>query len=222
MVEFHLIIPASGTGIRFGSKTPKQFLKIDGTEILILSLNRFISETRIKSVFISAQKQYIRKIENLIQKYSFAKVMEVVEGGKLRQNSVYNCFKKISCCNNDRIIVHDAVRPFVSRSLLKKLTDASSYYDCVVPGLKLTDTIKLTSEKGIVLKTVPRDNLWSIQTPQIFSYSKLRYAFEYALKKKFTGTDEASLMEFAGYKVKVVEGELSNIKITTRKDLIIK
>ncbi|MCI0472739.1 MAG: 2-C-methyl-D-erythritol 4-phosphate cytidylyltransferase, partial [Ignavibacteria bacterium] len=81
MAEFHLIIPASGSGIRFGSKTPKQFLKIGGTEILILTLYRFLSDRRIKSVYISAQKKYIGKIRNLVQKYSIHQVKDVVEGG---------------------------------------------------------------------------------------------------------------------------------------------
>lgn len=222
MAEFHLIIPASGSGIRFGSRTPKQFLKIDGTEILILTMNRLISDNRIKSVIISAQKKYIGKIENLVNKYSFRKVKEVVEGGKFRQDSVYNCFKKTICGDDDRIIIHDAVRPFVSRRLLNNLLTDSLGNDCVVPGLKLTDTIKLTNAEGIVMKTVPRENLWSIQTPQVFSYVKLRKAFDYARRHKFIGTDEASLMEYAGFKVKVIEGELSNIKITTRKDLVLK
>lgn len=222
MAEFHLIIPASGSGIRFGSKTPKQFLKIDGTEILILTLSRFHSDKRIKSVFISAQKKYIGKIENLVRKYSIHKVKEVVEGGTLRQDSVYNSLKKIKCGKNDRIIVHDAVRPFVSRKLLNDLIESSPDYDCVVPGIRLTDTVKLTNDNGIVIKTVPRENLWSIQTPQIFSYSKLSEAFDYASGHKFIGTDEASLMEYAGFKVKIIEGELSNIKITTRKDLVLK
>ncbi|MCI0473948.1 MAG: 2-C-methyl-D-erythritol 4-phosphate cytidylyltransferase, partial [Ignavibacteria bacterium] len=115
---------------------------------------------------------------------------------------------------------HDAVRPFFSRKLLNKLIEASTDYDCVVPGIRLTDTVKLTDDKGLVLKTVPRENLWSIQTPQIFTYAKLSKAFDYAAGHKYVGTDEASLMEYAGFKVKVIEGELSNIKITTRKDLI--
>ncbi|MCU0373126.1 MAG: 2-C-methyl-D-erythritol 4-phosphate cytidylyltransferase [Ignavibacteria bacterium] len=222
MAVFHLIIPASGSGIRFGSKTPKQFLKIDGTEILILTLSRFLSDKRIKSVFISAQKKYIGKIENLVREYSIRKVKEVVEGGMFRQDSVYNSFKRINCGKNDRVIVHDAVRPFVSRKLLNNLLEASPDYDCVVPALRLTDTVKLTDDRGIVLKTVPRENLWSIQTPQIFSYAKLSKAFDYAARHKFVGTDEASLMEYAGFKVKVIEGEMSNIKITTRKDLVLK
>ena len=222
MAEFHLIIPASGSGIRFGSKTPKQFLKIGGTEILILTLSRFLSDKRIKSVFISAQKKYIGKIENLVREYSIRKVKEVVEGGMYRQDSVYNSFKRIKCGKNGRIIVHDAVRPFVSRKLLNNLLEASPDYDCVVPAVRLTDTVKLTDDRGIVLKTVPRENLWSIQTPQIFSYDKLSRAFDYAARHMFIGTDEASLMEYAGFKVKVIEGEMSNIKITTRKDLVLK
>jgi 2-C-methyl-D-erythritol 4-phosphate cytidylyltransferase len=218
-MEFYLIIPASGTGSRFGLKTPKQFYRLEGKEILIHTLNRFNPNKRIKSIFVSTGKEYVNKISALIKKHKINKVENVCVGGKHRQDSVYNALKKINCKPDDIIIVHDAVRPFISDKLINKLMDESKKHDCVVPGLPLTNTIKKTDKNGIVIKTVPRENLWSIQTPQFFKYKKLIKAFELARKKKIIGTDEAALMEYAGFKVKVVEGESSNVKITTRKDV---
>jgi 2-C-methyl-D-erythritol 4-phosphate cytidylyltransferase len=218
-MEFYLIIPASGTGSRFGLKTPKQFYRLEGKEILIHTLNRFNPNIRIKSIFVSTGKEYINRISTLIKKHGIDKVENVTVGGKHRQDSVYNALMKIECNPDDIIIVHDAVRPFVSDKLINKLMDEALKYDCVVPGLPLTNTVKRTNKNGIVLDTVPRENLWSIQTPQFFKYKKLIKAFEVAGKKKIIGTDEAALMEYAGFKVKVVEGESSNVKITTRKDV---
>lgn len=218
-MDFYLIIPASGSGNRFGLKTPKQFYKIDGKEIIVNTLNRFNDVKDIKSIFISTGKEYIDKINKLTAKYKINKVERVIIGGKYRQDSVYNALIKIPAKKGDRIIVHDAVRPYVTLKLLKTLIKESVYYDCVIPAVKLNDTVKMTNSKGIVVSTVPRENLWSVQTPQIFDYSRLIKAFNLAIQKKYIGTDEASLMEFAGYKVKIIEGDVSNIKITTRKDI---
>jgi len=218
-MEFFLIIPASGTGSRFGLKTPKQFYRIDSKEILIHTLNRFNPNKRVKSIFVSTGKEYVKKIPSLVKKHRISKVSNVCVGGKHRQDSVYNALKEIDCKPGDIIIVHDAVRPFVSDKLINRLMDESGKYDCVVPGLPLTNTVKRTNKSGIVINTVPRENLWSIQTPQFFKYEKLIKAFEIAKKKNITGTDEAALMEYAGFRVKVIEGESSNVKITTRKDV---
>ena len=153
-MNFYVIIPASGIGKRFGSKIPKQFVKINGVDILSIVLNRFNSCKKIKSIFISTKKEYILKVKNICIKNNFDKVGLIITGGKLRQDSVYNALKMIDCNDDDRIIVHDAVRPFLSKKLLEKLIGESKKYDCVVPGIKLTNTIKKTDEKGNVLETI--------------------------------------------------------------------
>jgi len=218
-MNFYVIIPASGIGKRFGSKIPKQFFKINGVDILSIVLNRFNSCNRVKSIFISTKKEYISRVKNICIKNNFNKVSVIITGGKFRQDSVYNALKMINCNDDDRIIIHDAVRPFLSKKLLEKLIEESKKYDCVVPGIKLTNTIKKTDKNGNVIETISRENLWSIQTPQIFKYSKLIKAFEISNKDGYIGTDEASLMEYANFKTKVILGEEENIKITTKKDL---
>ncbi len=221
-MEFYVVIPASGSGIRFGSGVPKQFLKYRGKEILFHTLDRFASCSRVKSVFLSIHPDYLRKKSFLGKLSDYKKPLVVSAGGATRQESVYRSLKKINCRPTDRIIVHDAVRPFLSTELIERLMDASKGEDCVIPGLKLHDTIKRIDKIGYVKETIDRNSLTSVQTPQIFRYDKLMKAFETAFKKKYTGTDEASLMEKAGFKVKVIEGEITNIKITTKKDIKLK
>jgi len=220
---FFVIIPASGNGVRFSGKTPKQFVKTGGVEILARTIGCFNKRSDISAIVISAQPEYFMRICRIISKYSFDKVKYIVEGAAMRQNSVFNGLLSLKnfadCSPSDRIIVHDAVRPFLQDSFLLRLMRASRKYNCVIPGIKLTDTVKMTVGKDIVAKTIPRENLRSVQTPQIFRYDELMKSFRYAFKKKFTGTDEAELLEHAGYQVKIIEGEPANIKITTKNDL---
>lgn len=218
-MEFFVVIPASGSGVRFGSGIPKQFLKFGSKEILFHTLDKFFSCKKINSVYLSLHPDYLQK-KNFLDKLSrSAKPIVVTPGGATRQESVYKSLRKIKCKSTDRIIIHDAVRPFLSGELIDRLIAASKREDCVIPGLELHDTIKRIDKKGYVLNTIDRDTLRSVQTPQVFRYDKLMKAFELALRGNYTCTDEASLMEKAGFKVKIIGGELTNIKITTRKDL---
>ncbi|MDD5363511.1 MAG: 2-C-methyl-D-erythritol 4-phosphate cytidylyltransferase [Ignavibacteria bacterium] len=218
-MEFFVIIPASGSGVRFGSDIPKQFLKYNNKEILLHTVEKFFLNKNIHSVFISIHPDYLQKKNFLDKLGSYSKPVLISRGGATRQESVYKSLRKIKCKNTDRIIIHDAVRPFLSRNLLDRIIEAAKTEDAVIPGIELHDTVKRIDKKGYVTETIKRETLRSIQTPQVFRYDKLMKAFEKAVKNKFTGTDEASIMEYAGYKVKIIDGESSNIKITTKKDL---
>ncbi len=223
-----MIIPASGNGVRFSKKTPKQFVKTRGIEILALTISRFNKRSDISAIVISTQPKYFSRVQRIISKYKFNKVKYIVEGGITRQDSVFNgllILKNFSdCAPSDRILIHDAVRPFVQDSFLLRLITAARKYNCVIPGIKLTDTVKssanMTDGNNIVLKTIPRENLWSVQTPQIFRCDELINSFKRAFKKNFTGTDEAALLEHAGYPVNIIEGDPANIKITNKHDLL--
>jgi 2-C-methyl-D-erythritol 4-phosphate cytidylyltransferase len=218
-MEFFVIIPASGSGIRFGSGIPKQFLKYNNKEILLHTAEKFFMNKNIHSVFISIHPDYLQKKNFLDKLGSYPKPVLISQGGATRQESVYKSLRKIKCKNNDRIIIHDAVRPFLTQTLLNRIIEASKNEDAVIPGIELHDTVKRIDKKGYVTETIKRETLRSIQTPQVFRYDKLMKAFEKAVRNKFTGTDEASLMEYSGYKVKIIDGETTNIKITTKKDL---
>lgn len=214
-----LIIPASGSGIRFGSKIPKQFLKIDGKEIIAHTIERFHSLKIIDEIYIAAQADNFDKLKKIISKNIFTKVKSIVEGGETRQASVFNALNVIECEKNDVIMVHDAVRPFLSKKLIIDLIDECHKSGGVIPGIKINDTVKRTDEKQFIQKTLSRENLWTVQTPQVFRCDIIKNSFAKAVAKNFVGTDEAAVVEFAGYPVKIIPGEKTNIKITVKEDM---
>lgn len=218
-MKFFVIIPASGSGVRYGGKLPKQFIRIDGKEIIVYTLQKFNSLKSIESIVIATQRKYFTKLEKLVKENKFQKVCNIVEGGKTRHDSVLNGLKSLCPDKNDFIIVHDAVRPFITvkkiRELMKEVKDCNA----VILGLRINDTTKAVSKNNIIRKTIPRENLWIVQTPQLFRYDILKNAFKKADEKKFKGTDESSIVEYGGYKVKIIEGEKTNVKITTKEDI---
>jgi 2-C-methyl-D-erythritol 4-phosphate cytidylyltransferase len=218
-MSFHVIIPASGSGVRFSNKTPKQFIKTGGSEIIAQTLHTFNFVKEIESIIIATQKNYFDRVIKIVFENKFEKVTKIVEGGHHRMDSVYNALMNTNCKKNDYIIVHDAVRPFVSSDLIKRLIKETKKFKVVIPGLLINDTVKRTDKKFIVKETVKRENLYRIQTPQVFRYDILVKSFEKAYADNYIGTDEASITEYAGYATKLIEGEASNIKITVKEDL---
>ncbi|MBX7044476.1 MAG: 2-C-methyl-D-erythritol 4-phosphate cytidylyltransferase [Ignavibacteria bacterium] len=214
-----LIIPASGTGTRFGSATPKQFLKIQGKEIIAHTIEKFHSVKLIDEIYISSQPENFELLKKIITKNNFKKVKGLVEGGETRQASVYNAINSIEAGKSDIILVHDSVRPFISKKLIVNLISECHSSGGVIPGIKISDTVKRTDEKGFIVKTLPRENLWTVQTPQVFRYDIIKNSLDKAAVKNFWGTDEAAAVEFAGYPVKIIDGEKANIKITHKVDL---
>jgi len=218
-MKIKVIIPASGSGIRFGGKIPKQFLKIGGKEIIALTIEKFHSVNSIDEIIIATKKEYFNKIKSIVRKNDFYKVKKITEGGKLRQDSVYRGLMNLECGDNELIIIHDAVRPFISVNKIKELIEAAKKENSVILGVPLNETIKKINKKNFVEKTINREYLWSIQTPQLFRYDILKRSFETAMKDKFIGTDESAIVEYSGFKVKVIEGEKENVKITVRGDV---
>jgi 2-C-methyl-D-erythritol 4-phosphate cytidylyltransferase len=158
-------------------------------------------------------------LKDVIEAFHITKVKTLVVGGKERQDSVYNGIKKT---DKDAavILVHDGVRPFVTPDLIRLCVEAARKGECVAAGVPLKDTIKEVDEKGIVRQTLERSRLWTIQTPQAFPAKILRKAYDESYKKKVYGTDDATLVERAGNKIRVIMGSYENIKITTPEDLI--
>jgi 2-C-methyl-D-erythritol 4-phosphate cytidylyltransferase/2-C-methyl-D-erythritol 2,4-cyclodiphosphate synthase len=156
----------------------------------------------------------------LIEKYGLAKVITTVAGGNQRQDSVRNCLDAITG-DCDMVVIHDAVRPFVTEELIRQVVEVARITGAASAGVKAKDTIKETTEDNNVWATVPRHNLWLTQTPQAFKLELLKEAYKKACDEKFYGTDDASLIERIGKQVKMVEGFYANIKITTREDMMI-
>lgn len=216
---YYVIIPASGSGIRFTSNTPKQFVKIEGKELIAHTLERFNAVQKVDSIIISTQKKFFDKIIKIVFEKNIVKVTKIVEGGERRMDSVYNALMNLNCKKNDFIIIHDAVRPYVSKNLIERLIKETKKSNSVIPGMLISDTVKRTDKKLIVKNTIPRENLYRVQTPQVFRYDILVKSFEKAYRENYMGTDEAAIVENAGYKIKLIEGETENIKITVKEDL---
>ncbi|MBN1632641.1 MAG: 2-C-methyl-D-erythritol 4-phosphate cytidylyltransferase [Ignavibacteria bacterium] len=219
-MRFHLIIPSSGTGMRFGSRLPKQYFKIGGNEIIAFTISKFINIKEITSIYISARQEQFRRIEKLIIRNNFnKKEIFLTEGGETRQHSVFNALNLMEYNNNEYVMVHDAVRPYVTTSLIRKCMKEAVQYNCAVPCVSACDTVKISGKNLFITETIPRENIFLAQTPQIFRLDILKKSYNNAFRKAFRGTDDSSVVEFAGYKVKIVKGEKENIKITSKSDI---
>ncbi|MGD0489285.1 MAG: 2-C-methyl-D-erythritol 4-phosphate cytidylyltransferase [Syntrophorhabdales bacterium] len=215
------IVLAGGAGKRMGSSTSKQFLLLDNKPILVHTLQVFQECKPVDGIYLVVNHRDLPLIqEEILETYHFSKIMKLVIGGRLRQDSVRNGLEAIdeSC---DVVIIHDAARPFVSPAFVEKSIFLMEMFDAVVPAIPARDTIKVISKEGFVLKTLERDALWHIQTPQTFKYDLIAKAYREGMAKKLCGYDDSTFMEYLGKKVKVVEGSPYNIKITTPEDLLI-
>jgi 2-C-methyl-D-erythritol 4-phosphate cytidylyltransferase / 2-C-methyl-D-erythritol 2,4-cyclodiphosphate synthase len=215
------IIPAGGAGRRLKADIAKQYLLLYGLPVLVHALKVFEKATCINEVILVIPESDIKYIrEELIKKNGLQKVVKVVSGGAHRQDSVRNGLAAIEN-KFDIVVVHDGVRPFVTEEMINRVVDAVQKFPAASIGVKSKNTIKKTQDNGLVVKTVPRQNLWLVQTPQAFQFSVLQKAYEAAYRDNYYGTDDASLVERIGEKVKMVDGSDENIKITTPEDLIL-
>jgi 2-C-methyl-D-erythritol 4-phosphate cytidylyltransferase len=215
------IVLAGGAGKRMGSSTSKQFLLLDNKPILVHTLQIFQECRPVDGIYLVVNHRDLPLIqEEILETYHFSKIMKLVIGGRLRQDSVRNGLEAIdeSC---DVVIIHDAARPFVSPAFVEKSIFLMEMFDAVVPAIPARDTIKVISKEGFVLKTLERDALWHIQTPQTFKYDLIAKAYREGMAKKLCGYDDSTFIEHLGKKVKVIEGSPYNIKITTPEDLLI-
>lgn len=211
------IIVAAGKGTRMGSDIPKQYMTIAGKTVLDTTLYKFEKSNDINEIILVVNKEDLEYVKDEIVPF-YSKIIHVVPGGKTRTESVYQGLKRVnkSC---DIVLIHDGVRPFISYNLISQCIENAVSYKACIPVINVVDTIKEVSEEGIVVKTFDRKTLKAVQTPQAFDYSILRECYENAMMEDFIFTDDASIVEYYGYKVKTIEGLSKNIKITTPLDL---
>jgi 2-C-methyl-D-erythritol 4-phosphate cytidylyltransferase len=228
-----VIIPAAGLGTRMTqapdakSKKPvasKQFSEIGGTPILVHTLRKFAASPEVSTIYLALRANEIAGFRTRLQanRDLSVKKIELVEGGEHRQQSVANAIAAVSAAADDIVLVHDAVRPFVTEEIIHDVIEAARKYGAAIAGMPAMDTIKevqRTSEGAIITATVPRERVVMAQTPQGFRYDVLKKAFDEAAADGFLGTDEASLVERSGHEVVVVMGSPRNIKITTPADM---
>lgn len=213
-----IIIPAGGVGKRFGSDRPKQFVDFAGVPLIVHTIKLFDSIDEADSIVIPVHSEWYTYTKELVAKYELTKVKDIIIGGIERQDSVHNALHTKSVEDADIILVHDAVRPFCTPALVRKIIETADETGAAIPIIAPKETVKEISKKSMVVKTLDRSKLALIQTPQGYWNDIIRNAYDNARKAGFVGSDSASLVEFLGYKVTVVEGEDSNIKITTPFD----
>ncbi len=205
------ILLAAGQGKRFGGK--KQFIKLNGKFLFEYSLETMEKIDELDEIIIVLPE------EDMSIPINSSKKIRKVPGGKERQFSVYNALKNIE--NADIVVIHDSARIFVSVKMFQNsIKNVASGYDGSVTAIKARDTIKEIDDKKI-LKTLDRNRLIIVQTPQAFDFKKLLKAHEFALEKGVIGTDDASLMELLDYNITYNEGSFLNFKITEKDDLIL-
>ena len=211
------IIPSAGMGRRMGSRK-KNYLALLDRPVLAHTLEAFEKAQSVHSIVVvvpAGDEDFCR--DGIVSKYGFKKVIAVVAGGAERQDSVQNGIKAAGS-GFDIIAVHDGARPLVTAEIIERTIAAAIEDGAAIAAVPVKDTIKEASN-GFVRRTVPRDALLSVQTPQAFSTDLLCKAFKKALEDNFTGTDESSLVERTGAPVRVVEGSYENMKITTPEDM---
>ena len=220
------ILTAAGKGSRFRklsgstSNTPKQFIRIFNKPVILYSLLTLQKCPLINRIIITSAKENFEYLHGVAAKNKITKLDKLVEGGNTRAESVRNAFLQIENPKNILVLIHDAARPNITVSLVEKIISEAKKSGSVITGSRLTETIK-RSENGRVIETLDRKNLWSVQTPQVFPYTILKKSYSKIknLTKLSLFTDESSLIENAGFKVKIMEGSKDNIKITTPEDL---
>ena len=213
------IVPSAGLGRRFGKDRNKPFEMLGSKPVLIWAIETLESMPEITEIIPVLKEADMQTGEELFSRHTINKVKRIAQGGKERQDSVYNGLKHMED-RRSAVLVHDGARPFLRAETVRKALDALPGYDGVVIGVTPKDTIKETGG-DIISRTLDRDSLIAVQTPQVFYYEPLMDAHEKAQKQSFYGTDDAALVERYGGRIKVVKGEYTNIKITTPEDLVI-
>src|SRR6516225_7211939 len=211
------IIAAAGFGRRMKSDRPKQLLALNGTPIIIHTIRKFDLSPVVDYVIVTATRESVEEVRELVRSAGFKKSITVVEGGERRQDSVLAGLQHLQR-GTDVVAVHDGVRPFVSAEDIENVVRQAERTGAAILGVPIVDTVKHV-EKDFIQSTLTREHLVLAQTPQVFRIDVLKEAFDRAQKDEYYGTDESSLVERLGHPVAVVRGSERNIKITRPTDL---
>lgn len=216
-----VIIPAAGMGKRMNAGINKQYISLRGVPILGRTIRFFDALDRVDRIVVVVPEEEISYCRReVIERLGFRKVSHVVAGGGERQESVFNALRRIDAADDDMVLIHDGVRPFVTVSMVENLLASLAGADGAIVAVPVKDTVKVV-QGGVVTATPERSTLHLAQTPQAFRYRTIRDAHDRATDEGFTGTDDASLVERMGGLITVVPGSYQNIKITTQEDMLL-
>lgn len=212
--ECAAIIVAGGSGLRMNAAVPKQFLPLKDKPILYYSISAFITAIPGIKIILVLPEAHLSYANTLLQHFDNKKDIIVVNGGTTRFHSVQNGVRALQ--NEDIVFVHDGVRPFVSQKLIHDCYTTTLQSGSAIPCVKVSDSIRQMNTTGSTV--IDRDSLRAIQTPQTFQAAIIRKAFNQPYLETFT--DEATVAEYAGFGIHLIEGDKHNIKITTPEDLL--
>jgi len=220
-MKVEALIVSAGKGHRFMEGKKKQFHLLAEKPILAHTLEQFETCPLIHSVLlVVGQEDMDYCLGEIIEKYHYKKISQIVPGGKRRQDSAKNGIESLSR-DAEIVVIHDGVRPFVTKEMIEESIRSAIRFGAVVLAMPVKETIKMVQPDGTVLKTLDRESLWQIQTPQAFRVNLIKEAYQKATEDGFVGTDDASFVERLGVKVHILLGSYTNIKITTPEDLIL-
>ena len=213
-----VIIVAAGNSTRMGGIN-KQFLKVGGIPVIIKTLLAFEKSRYISRIILVTRKEDIFSLQLLAEEYSISKLTDIVTGGENRQQSVLNGIERLEC-DEEAVLIQDGARPFVTEEIIGNVAEALKSFSAVTCGVKVKDTVKKINPEGTVQKTLNREELFAVQTPQGVKTEAYKKAIA-DISDLSLFTDDTSIMEAAGHTVKCVEGSYKNIKITTPEDIAI-
>ncbi|HEY7534715.1 MAG TPA: 2-C-methyl-D-erythritol 4-phosphate cytidylyltransferase [Thermodesulfobacteriota bacterium] len=215
------IIAAAGLGKRYGEGIRKQFQLLNGKPLLVHSIDRFEESELIKEIILVVPEDSINYCHReIVERFRFKKIAKIIPGREQRQHSVESGFNSVSS-ETDVVVIHDGVRPLVTVGLINRVIKECLQSGGAIAAVPMRDTVKKSSARNHIEGTLSRESLWLAQTPQAFKYDLLKTAYEKTANDGFLGTDEASLVEQLGIQIKLVPGSQTNIKITTREDLLL-
>ncbi len=221
MKRYTAVVLAAGLGKRMNESVPKQYLLLNQKPILYYSLKAFEESAVDDMILVAANGEEEFCKSEIVERFGFKKVRAVVAGGKERYHSVYEGLKAVK--NTDYVLIHDGARPFINTDMIQRSIEAVRLHDACVVGMPVKDTIKILDADHFVADTPERDLVWQIQTPQTFAYSLIFAAYREIMKRDdIQITDDAMVLEhMTGKKIRVIEGDYRNIKITTPEDMAV-
>jgi 2-C-methyl-D-erythritol 4-phosphate cytidylyltransferase len=224
MSRIAAILPAAGLGTRMGAETPKQFLELDGTPIVVHSVRRIASCTLVTDIIVATRADAVASLNERLQTERLRPAVRVVQGGDSRQDSVAQALAQVAD-DTEIVLVHDAVRPFVTAEQIVRVIEEARRCKAAILGIPAMDTVKevkrasLPEDVALIIGTIPRERVVLAQTPQAFATKLIKEAFARAQADGVNASDEAGLVERIGHDVHVVLGSERNMKITKPADM---
>ncbi|MDY6842773.1 MAG: 2-C-methyl-D-erythritol 4-phosphate cytidylyltransferase [Thermodesulfobacteriota bacterium] len=212
------LIAAAGVGKRMGIESNKLLINLQGIPILVRTLIKFEQHCLVDEIFILANPKDLTSCKSdIVDRYGITKVTKIIPGGTKRQDSIKNGLDEVR--EDCIVLIHDGARPFISGEVLNCTIQETRTYGATAVCIPATDTVKLVTDNTFIEKTKERERVFLAQTPQAFRYEIIKEAYKRAYADGYYATDDATLVERLGTKVKVIPGSSTNIKITTKEDL---